>query len=105
MNHFLKLTTRVINKAHIVEIIKSSKEPKMPEVNWKWNESQVDIIIDEQSLEGQITELTFFIKKLDIKNINESIMKKLVENGIDSIIKIINIEWIFGEGLGSQLRW
>lgn len=77
---------------HIVEIIKSSKEPKMPEVNWKWNESQVDIIIDEQSLEGQITELTFFIKKLDIKNINESIMKKLVENGIDSIIKIINIE-------------
>jgi NAD-dependent DNA ligase len=76
---------------HIVEIIKQSKEAQMPEIDYEWNDSGVDIIAKNNSIEQKIKELTFFCSKLDIKNISEGIITKFIDAKIDSIPKILSI--------------
>ena len=78
----------------IVKIIKpaSNNKPQLPNLNYNWNETNVDIIISNDSLEQTIKELTFFFKKLNILNIDSAIVSKMIKVGIDSIDKIITIE-------------
>jgi len=77
---------------HILEVTKKSKIAQMPDYNYSWNESGVDIIATNKSDEQLIKELTNFCQKLDIKNISEGIITKFVEAGIDSIDKILNVK-------------
>ena len=76
---------------HILEIIKQTKA-QMPEIDYEWNESGVDIIALNDSIEQKIKELTFFCMKLDIKNISEGIISKFIDAKIDSIPKILSIK-------------
>jgi len=76
---------------HILEVVKSTKS-KLPTSKWKWSESGVDIIIDDKSDEGIISELIYFVKKLHMKYIDEGVLKKLVDNGITTFIDIIQLE-------------
>lgn len=76
---------------HILEIIKQSNQAQMPEINFKWNDSGVDIIADANSNEQKIKELAFFCSKLDIKNISEGVITKFIQAGIDSIPKILSV--------------
>lgn len=77
---------------HILDIVKPSKNPKFPDMDWEWTSSGVDIIVKKTSISGLISNLTFFVQKLKIKNVNEKIIQKFIENGIDTIIKIITIK-------------
>jgi NAD-dependent DNA ligase len=78
---------------HILQIIKSTKA-KMPELDYIWTDTNVDIIAKKQSMDGLIQSLTFSVQKLKIKNVNEGIIKKLVENdkNIKNIIDLLNID-------------
>ena len=75
---------------HILQVIKSTKA-KMPTIEYSWTESKVDIIAKKQSIDGLVQSLTFSVQKLKIKNVNEGIIKKLVEKDIKTIIDLINI--------------
>lgn len=75
---------------HILQVIKSTKA-KMPDIDFIWTESKVDIIAKKQSIDGLVQSLTFSVQKLKIKNVNEGIIKKLVEKDIKTIIDLINI--------------
>ena len=93
----------------IVEVIKpaTSGKPQMPEIEYIWTETNVDIIAVEESDEQKIKELTSFFKKLDIKNIDDSTTKKLLEAKIDTIPKILNLKLSDLEnidGIGEKLR-
>lgn len=79
---------------HIVEVIKpaSNNKPQFPETNYIWNDTGVDIIATEDTLDQQIKEITYFFKKLDIKNIDESTVKKLIDADIFTIPQILNIK-------------
>jgi NAD-dependent DNA ligase len=78
---------------YIKSVIKESEtgEPQMPEIPYVWNETHVDIMITNESIDQKVKELTFFCKKLDIKNIDEASIRKMINVGIDTILKIINI--------------
>lgn len=78
---------------HIQKVIKPSKTGKaqFPDMEYKWTDTGVDIIATSSNTEQQIRELTFFFKKLDIKNVDESTVKKMIENDINSIKKILEI--------------
>lgn len=77
---------------HIVEIIKPSKKPLLPKYKYHWTESGVDIIYDgTDNREHLIKNLTWFCKKLEIIDINEKIIEKFIEAGIDNINKIITV--------------
>lgn len=79
---------------HILKVIKSTKA-KMPNIDYIWTETQVDIIAKKQSIDGLVQSLTFSVQKLKIKNVNEGIIKKLVEKDIKNIIDLININTEF----------
>ena len=78
---------------HILEVVKKSKTPDMPEDtnSYEWNESNVDIIVKNDSIEQKIKELSFFCSKLDIKNVGEGVIAKMIEVEIDSIPKILSV--------------
>uniref|UniRef100_A0A6C0GZT1 DNA ligase (NAD(+)) n=1 Tax=viral metagenome TaxID=1070528 RepID=A0A6C0GZT1_9ZZZZ len=76
---------------HVLEVIKIAKV-KLPEIEYKWNDTKVDFIsIGNKSDEQIIKELTFFSDKMDIANLSEGLITNFVENNIDDIFKIINV--------------
>jgi NAD-dependent DNA ligase len=75
---------------HILKVVKSTKA-KMPIIEYSWTDTKVDIIAKKQSIDGLVQSLTFSVQKLKIKNVNEGIIKKLVEKNIKTIIDLINI--------------
>jgi len=82
---------------HIEKIIKSTGE-SMPDFPYKWNETNVDIILDEAknknkdiTREHKISELTYFVTHMNMKFLNEQTVGKLYDAGFDSIVKILSI--------------
>lgn len=93
---------------HILEVIKKTK-PKMPNILYKWNETNVDIVLSdilEDNKNVAIKRIIHFFKTLEIKNINEGIITKLVNAGYDDIIKILKADkedLMEIEGLGETI--
>lgn len=79
---------------YIRKVIKpaSSGIAEMPDdIEYVWNETGIDIIATEETSGQKIKEMTFFFKKLNIKNVDSSTVKKMIEVGINTIPKIISI--------------
>lgn len=98
----------------IMEVIKpsSSGKPQMPDIPYKWNDTNVDIIVKDihgaQKDSIAIKRIVFFFKQLDIKFIDEGIVSKLVDAQLDDVIKIIgadkeDIKSIIGEKLTTKI--
>ena len=96
---------------YIQEILSKSDsgKPKMPSFDYKWNETEVDIIainLDEKNMSKLIVKkLFYFFSTLDIKFMGESTIEKFVDNGYDDLWKILladktKIKLI--EGLGDK---
>ena len=67
----------------------------MPNVEFVWNETETDIILDEEDFDTNqeiiIKEIIHFFKKLNAKDIDIGIITKMVQNNIDNIKTIINL--------------
>lgn len=76
----------------VTKVLKSS-EPKMPDCKYHWNETQVEIILDEkdESKEVKIKRIHSFFAALSIKGVSIGIYTKLYDNGYDNVKKILNI--------------
>jgi len=81
---------------HVLKVLSVSSNgiPKMPENKYKWNDTQIDIILDEEgkNKEQDIKSYTYFMSKLDIGLVKESTIKKLYENGFDTLEKILKVK-------------
>ena len=82
---------------HIEKVIKSTGE-SLPNFPYKWNETHVDIILDESKnknkeiiREHKISELTYFVTHMNMKFLNEQTVGKLYDSGFVNIIKILSI--------------
>jgi len=82
---------------HIEKVIKATGE-SMPDFPYKWNETNVDIILDEAknknkdiTREHKISELTYFVSHMNMKFLSEQTVGKLYDEGFDSIIKILTL--------------
>lgn len=82
---------------HILKVIKATKAD-MPDFAYKWNETNVDIIVDESKnknkeviREQRISELTYFVTHMNMKFLNEQTVAKLYDLGYDNIIKILEL--------------
>ncbi len=96
----------------IEKVIKPSdnNKPKMPNIKYIWNESNVDIIASEldDNMMKKITikKLTYFFTTLNIKWMAESTIEKLVLNKYDDLWKILQADQdklCKIEGLGKTL--
>ena len=77
----------------ILDVIKPAKKILLPDGDWSWNETQVDIISNQtNSQEILIKNIYHFFSSLNTKGLGEKIIEKLVQSNIDSIKKILNIK-------------
>jgi DNA ligase (NAD+) len=97
---------------YIMEVLKASKtgKPKFPDIPYKWNKSNVDFLVKDIHGDAKdnirTKQITHFMKEMNVKYISEGIVTKLVDNGYDSIQKIVKakpeqLEKI--EGLGETI--
>lgn len=80
---------------HILSVIKKavSGNPQLPpDDTYEWNETSVDIIAIDGSKQHLIKELTYFCAKLDIANLSEGNISKLIDAGIDSIPALLTVK-------------
>lgn len=75
---------------YIVEIVTNSKQPDMPDIKWKWNETHVDIISEYPGEIMCIKLMTSFFAELGIKHLGEKSIEKMYYDGLDTLIKIIS---------------
>ena len=91
----IKLTRAGEVIPYILEVIKKTK-PSEPKISFKWNSTNVDYIINEDEMNEEneydilVRNLIYFFKKMEIKFVDESIIKKMIDIGLDSIHKILN---------------
>ena len=74
-------------------VIQPADKALFPQEEYVWNETHVDIMLADKS-SNQIViikTITNFFKQLEVENIGEGIVKKLVEAGYDTIAKILGM--------------
>ena len=96
----------VIPKVQKVIKIATSGKPELPKGKWHWNETHVDIIIDDIENDDMLVKnIHFFFSNLNTKGLGEQNVKKLVDSGLDSILKIItatNNDFLKVEGFAEK---
>tara|TARA_B100001063_G_C16776546_1_gene565940 strand:- start:750 stop:3902 length:3153 start_codon:yes stop_codon:yes gene_type:complete len=76
----------------IQKVITPAEQPKMPDVEWNWNETKVDaVILNKDNNIIKAKEIEAFVNKLEIANLGPGNIKKLVNAGFDTIPKILSI--------------
>tara|TARA_B100000424_G_scaffold187274_1_gene145519 strand:+ start:1161 stop:3077 length:1917 start_codon:yes stop_codon:yes gene_type:complete len=91
----IKLTRAGEVIPYILEVLKKVT-PSKPKIAFKWNSTKVDYILDESKITENdehdmlVKNILYFFKKMEIKNVDESIIKKMIEINLNSVNKIIN---------------
>ena len=107
----------VIPKIINVVKISDSGKPDLPNIPYKWTDTHVDLIVSEEDKEDNkeisnkmcVKRITRFFEKLNIKEIGQSRVQKLFDNGINTLIKIISsskqelINGLDSEKLGEKI--
>lgn len=95
---------------YIMAVLEKANAPDMPTVNYKWNESKVDIIIDnsddEENDDIAVKVLSHFFEKIKVKYLGEGVITKLVDAGYNTIEKILKAKQkdLYNiEGLGEKM--
>jgi NAD-dependent DNA ligase len=73
----------------IIRIIKPAKKPDMPDLVYKWNDSNVDIIVEDD--EGHVSDIKMissFFSGMGIKNISDATVEKIYNHGYTSLLDI-----------------
>ena len=76
---------------HIIDIIERSDKPILPDVNYIWNETGVNMIVGDKSDDLEYKRILSFFKTLKIEYVSDAIIKKMFVNGFNSIKKILSI--------------
>lgn len=95
---------------HIEEVVKGVKKPALPDVDFEWNESGIDIVqTDAHEDDGiQVELLTNFVVKIGVENIKAASVSSLYEAGYDDPVKLSKItlkqaQEVLGQAKGKQL--
>lgn len=77
---------------NIAEVITQGAYPSMPTANYKWDNNRVHVHVVGESDEQIIKKIVSFLKTINVENMGIGIVKKLYNNGYNSIKKILEIE-------------
>lgn len=77
----------------IMDIVKPCKTGgQMPNNEYKWNDTHVDIfVMNTDNDEQREKEILYFLRAMNILGIGNAIIKKMVSNGINTILKMIAV--------------
>ena len=74
---------------HILKTITPAENPKMPDINYKWNDTQVDAIIIEENDEMLCKNITGFFTNLQVEGLSIGNIKRIMGAGFNSIPTIV----------------
>ena len=75
----------------VVEVLKSTFA-QMPDIDYKWSDTKVDIYTEQNEDIMCIKLVTSFFTSLKIKHVNEATVQKMYEHGLNNILKIIEAQ-------------
>lgn len=78
---------------HIRKVIQHSEEGKMPHVPYKWNDTHVDIMLEDVETDETVREklITNFFKTIGVEGLSSGNVARIIEAGYDTIPKIIKM--------------
>ena len=79
---------------YIKSVITPAREPKMPEVEYVWNDTNIDIILKDTTQDETVLEknIAGFFKGVEVDGLGPGNVSKLVKAGYNSIPKIIHMK-------------
>jgi NAD-dependent DNA ligase len=93
---------------NIQSVVKSTKA-EMPEFEYEWNETNVDIVaIDKNTKEQWLKKMAYMFEICEVKGVKEGILSKLYEGEINTDIKLFGVKKVDDldgiEGLQSKSK-
>jgi NAD-dependent DNA ligase len=78
---------------HIKSVTVPAPEPKMPLVPYKWNESHVDIMLENASEDPTVKEknITGFFKGIEVDGLGSGNVAKIIASGHDTVGQILKM--------------
>jgi NAD-dependent DNA ligase len=78
---------------HIKSITVPAPEAKMPDVPYVWNDSHVDIMLEDAALDATVIEknITGFFKGIEVDGLGGGNVARIIEAGYDTVPKIIKM--------------
>ena len=79
---------------HIVGVTQPATEAKMPNVPYKWNDTHVDIMLEDTESDPIVLEknITAFFKGIGVEGLGSGNVARIIQAGFDSVAKIINMD-------------
>ena len=76
---------------HIMDVIEPAEKAKMPDVPYKWNDTHVDIILEDAEQDETVREknIVGFFKGLEVDGLGPGNVKKIIKAGYESVPQII----------------
>ena len=78
---------------HIRKVTMPAPEAKMPTVPYKWNDTHVDIMLEDIGSDETVKEklITGFFRGLNVEGLSSGNVKRIIETGYDSVPKILKM--------------
>ena len=78
---------------HILNVTTPASAPKMPTQSYKWNSTNVDIILENLDQDITVREkvVTGFFKGIEVEGLGSGNVSRIMEAGYDTVPKIINM--------------
>jgi DNA ligase (NAD+) len=78
---------------HIMSVIEPAQQPKMPDVDYVWNSTNVDIILTDPTEDDTVREknISRFFAKIGVVGLGPGNIRRFIDAGYDSVGAIIRI--------------
>jgi len=78
---------------HILNVTVPASEAKMPTQSYKWNSTNVDIILENMEQDETVREkvITGFFKGIEVEGLGSGNISRIIEAGYNTVPKIINM--------------
>jgi NAD-dependent DNA ligase len=78
---------------HIRKVIVQAENPKMPSVPYKWNDTHVDILLEDIGSDETVKEkvITGFFRGIGVEGLSSGNVARIIQAGFDTVPKIIKM--------------
>jgi NAD-dependent DNA ligase/DNA polymerase/3'-5' exonuclease PolX len=78
---------------HILNVIVKAEAAKMPSLPYKWNDTHIDVILENKELDETVNEkiLTGFFRGIGVEGLSSGNIARIIQAGFDSVSKIIHM--------------
>lgn len=105
-------TIEIIRSGDVIPYIRAvttpAPEPKMPSVPYKWNDTHVDVLLENALEDVTVREknITGFFRGIEVEGLSSGNIARIIEAGYDSVPKILKMaedDFLKVEGFKSKL--